>query len=72
MKRFGEKLRMLREHYGLSYRQLAAELEVAHGHLAGIESGATRPSVDLILRIAAYFEVSLDDLMLDERNLRLK
>ena len=72
MQRFGEKLRMLREYWELSYRQLAAELGCSHGQLGNIESGLSLPSFELALKIARYFEVSLDDLMLDERELRLK
>jgi putative transcriptional regulator len=70
MERFGEKLRVLREKHGLSYRQLAAELEVSHSHLVRIEGGSKQPALDLAIRIARYFKVSLDDLLLDERNLK--
>jgi transcriptional regulator with XRE-family HTH domain len=66
MQRFGEKLRKLRLKYGLSYRQLGAELEIAFTHLANIENGSKYPSPDLIIRIADYFEVSTDRLMRDE------
>ena len=65
MRRFGEKLRSLRERRGLSYRQLAAALGVAHSHLAGLEAGAHQPSAELILKIAHYFGVSTDQLMQD-------
>jgi transcriptional regulator with XRE-family HTH domain len=71
MKRFGEKLRALREYYGLSYRQLEAELGVARSHLANIESGQRKPSADLIVAIANYFEVSFDELLDDEVELDL-
>lgn len=70
MKRFGEKLRMLREKYSMTYRQLAEELDVAHPHLLRIERGEKQPSLDLAMRIAAYFEVSLDDLVWDDRSLK--
>ena len=66
MKRFGEKLRKLRQKYGLSYRQLAAELDSSFSHLSNIEGGTKYPSPDLILRIADYFEVTADQLMRDE------
>jgi transcriptional regulator with XRE-family HTH domain len=66
MQRFGEKLRALRERRGLSYRQLAATLGVAHSHIAGLEAGAHQPSAELILKIAKYFGVSTDQLMQDD------
>lgn len=72
MERFGEKLGMLRKSRGLSFRRLGAELEVVHSHLVAIENGSKQPSIDLLMRIAVYFGVSLDDLMFDDRNLRLK
>ena len=72
MERFGEKLRVLREKHGLSYRQLADELEVVHSHLVRIEAGTRVPSLDLAMRIAAYFKVSLDELLWDDRELKTK
>ena len=72
MKRFGEKLRALREYYGLSYRQLGAELGYDNSHFVKIESGRGMPSAELIVKIAKYFEVSFDELMDDEVELDLR
>ena len=69
MQRFGEKLRALRARRGLSYRELAALLEVSHGHLVGIEANRHKPSADLILKIADIFGVTADQLMRDELEL---
>ena len=70
MQRFGEKLRVLRKQRGLSLRKLASMLGLAtHSHLDRIESGESRPSADLILKIANFFEVSIDQLMRDELEL---
>jgi len=69
MKRFGEKLRTLRERRGLSYRQLAALLDTAHSHLVNLESGKHKPSVDLIIKMTQVFGVSFDQLMDDEVDL---
>lgn len=66
MKRFGEKLRALRLKHGLSYNQLAAELDSSRSHLSNIEGGTKYPSPELILKIADYFEVTADQLMRDE------
>ena len=71
MDRFGEKLRTLRKRRGLTLRQLAAILEMgAHSHLANIETGKNTPTAHLILKIADYFEVSTDELMRDDLELR--
>lgn len=70
MQRFGEKLRTLRQRRGISLRQLASELGFsAHGHIAQIERGERKPSADLVVKIARIFEVSTDQLMLDELEL---
>ena len=67
MKRFGEKLRLLRNQQGMSLRQLAAELGLSvHGHIAQIERGERKPSADLIVKIARLFDVPADRLMMDE------
>jgi len=66
MKRFGKKLRKLREGRGLSYSQLAKALGFHRGHLANIEIGARIPSVDLVEKIVEYFEVSFDEMMDDK------
>lgn len=67
MGRFGEKLRYLRQRQGLSVRKLAVLLDIhAHSHIAKIETGHSQPSPDLILKIARFFDVSIDQLMKDE------
>jgi ribosome-binding protein aMBF1 (putative translation factor) len=70
MERFGEKVRTLRKQRGLSLRALAIELGLAtHSHLDRIESGENKPSADLILKIADYFGICIDQLMRDEREI---
>jgi len=71
MPRFGQKLRALREYYELSYRQLGAALNYNHSHFAKIESGERMPSYELVVKIAKYFEVSFDELMDDDIELKL-
>jgi transcriptional regulator with XRE-family HTH domain len=66
MEKFGEKLRTLRQRRGLSYRQLAALLETSHSHILNIETGKHKPSVDLIVRIVRFFDLSYDQLMNDD------
>jgi transcriptional regulator with XRE-family HTH domain len=68
MKRFGEKLRLLRKRAGLSQAQVADRLGVNQSHVARIEKGL-KPSVDLILQIADIFGVTTDQLMRDELDL---
>jgi len=67
MKRFGEKLRRLRQKNGLTTRSLAAVLEIkSHSHIADMESGRSFPSVELLLKLADFFQVTTDQLLRDE------
>ncbi len=69
MSRIGEKLRTLRQRQGLTSRELGAILGVSNSYIIRLEKGKRRPSMDLIIQIARYFNVSTDKLMLDELEL---
>jgi len=66
MKRIGEKLYKLRQRHNLTARELAEKLQTSHTQILRIEKGTRQPSGDLILRMAQFFGVSLDQLMQDE------
>ena len=44
-------------------REVAEQLHISPGAYASWESGRTRPSIDLLPKIADYFEISIDDLL---------
>lgn len=63
---FGDKLRLLRTRHNETQVQLAQHLlPLNQPHVANLESGRTTPSLDLIIRAARHFEVSLDYLLRD-------
>lgn len=67
IKGFGEKLRILRQHKGLTLQELATVLGYkAHGHLSELEAGKKTPTVDFVLLVSRYFDVSTDELLKDE------
>ena len=67
MKRFGEKLRALREERSLSLRELAAILGYkTHSYINEVELGRKVPTVDLVLKTARFFHVTADALLKDE------
>jgi putative transcriptional regulator len=67
MQRFGEKLRTIRTRRGMSLRQLADELGFnSHGYVGDLESGRKKPSLEVALKIARLFDVSVDSLVKDE------
>lgn len=67
MQRFGEKLRMLRQRRGLTLRELADVLDFqSHSFISHLESGRKVPSLELAVKIANYFGVTVDQLAKDE------
>lgn len=71
MARFGEKLRMLREQQGMTLRALASAFGYhTHSYLNAVELGQKEPTVELVLKVARYFNVSADELLKDEVELR--
>lgn len=57
------KIRVWREHRGLSARALAAKAGITAAYLSQIETGAREGGVDTLKRIANALGVSLDDLV---------
>ncbi len=70
MKRFGEKLRLLRERHGMTIRELAESLGFAtHGYVGNLESGRRKPTLELAFKVASLFNVSIDQLANDDLEL---
>ena len=69
MERIGEKLKTLRSQQGLTTRQLAEHLGTTNSQISRIENGLRQPSADLLVKIADFFNVSLDQLMRDDLDL---
>ena len=65
--RLGEKLRTVRQRQGWTLRELAEQLGLAtHGYVGDLESGRRLPSLELALKIADMFGISVDQLARDE------
>jgi putative transcriptional regulator len=54
------RLRDLRQARGLTQEQLAGDLEVTRQTILALEVGRYVPSIELALRLAAYFNRSLE------------
>ncbi len=61
-KRFGERVRELRQDKGLSQEELAFKAKVHRTYLGGIERGERNPALKNIAAIAGALEVSLGKL----------
>lgn len=64
----GENIRLLRKSAGLQVNEFAIQLDIGFAYLSQIELGNRNPSVSLIIKIANFFCVSIDELS-TERNL---
>lgn len=72
MKKFGQKLRTLRNSRGMTLKELATQMGLqAHGYLSEVESGKKRPSIELVLKVARLFDVTTDELLKDEIDLEM-
>jgi transcriptional regulator with XRE-family HTH domain len=64
---FGEKLRYLRTTHGIVQVDLARQLLLAtHTHISQLESQRATPSLNLVVRIALFFGVTIDYLLRDD------
>ena len=65
----GERLREARQARNLSLRTLAERLGVSPSLISQIETGRANPSVSTLYAIAAELDVSLDELLFNDRRL---
>ena len=68
---FHEKLQELRKSRGLTQEELAEVLSVSRTAISKWESGRGYPSIDSLKGIAAYFSVTIDDLLSGEKLLSI-
>jgi transcriptional regulator with XRE-family HTH domain len=55
----GEKIKKLRTRKDLSMRELGEHIGVSHAHISKLESGINSPSVDLLEKLAEYFNIDI-------------
>jgi len=68
VQRLGEKVRLLRKRRGMTIKALALALGFpSHSYISEIETGKKAPGIELIIKLADLFQVSVDDLVRDER-----
>ena len=60
---FQEKLQQLRKQKGLTQQELAVQLYVSRTAVSKWESGRGYPTIDSLKAIAAFFSVTVDDLL---------
>jgi transcriptional regulator with XRE-family HTH domain len=62
---FGEKLQFLRNRRGWTQGAMGTLLNCSQAYISKLESGNKPPTVELVLRIADLFDVSVDYLLRD-------
>jgi len=66
---FNEKLQVLRKRKGLTQEELAEKLFVSRAAVSKWESGRGYPNIDSLKTMAGFFEVSIDELLTDNKGL---
>ncbi|MEN6325910.1 MAG: helix-turn-helix transcriptional regulator [Syntrophomonas sp.] len=62
--KFANRLKSLRQSKGISTRSLAAAIGLkSHGAIAQFEKGTSLPALDTLVKMADYFDVTLDYLV---------
>ena len=59
----GERLAYLRRREGISQKELGKKLNISHYTISSYEKGRSEPNDEIKVRIAQYFNVSLDYLV---------
>ena len=63
----GQRIRRFRKAYGLSQEQLAEQAGISVTHMSHIETGNTKLSLPVLVRLAEALQVRTDDLLYDTR-----
>lgn len=58
----GQKLKELRKSEKMTQRQLAEELGISRVNYTRYETDAARPDFETLIKIADFFDVSLDEI----------
>jgi transcriptional regulator with XRE-family HTH domain len=67
VQRFGEKLALLRKRRGMTLQELADVLDYrGTGYLSRVETGKQQPSLELAMKVANLFNVTVDHLVRDD------
>lgn len=63
---FGKNIKKIRGVKGLSQQAFAALFDLKRATLGAYEEGRSEPKIETIIKIANYFSISIDDLLLAE------
>ena len=58
----GRKMKLLRKAEGLTQEELAKRLNISRVNYTRYENGKVRPDYETLIKIADYYDISLDEL----------
>ena len=62
---FGKRLHEIRTERGVSIQKLSDTLELSRNYISQLENGDGNPSLEVLIQIANFFEISTDELLCD-------
>lgn len=68
MNTIGNRIKELRELNNISANKLATFLEIDPSTISKVENGVSKPSLDLLVKICEYFQISMSDFFDDGIN----
>lgn len=68
--KLSENIRNLRKSKGLTQEKLAEQLHTTRQSVSKWEQGNLEPNIQMLIRLADYFGVTLDELVLDENEMK--
>lgn len=60
------RLEEIRKERGIKQEELAAALEVSRQTIGSLENGRYNPSITLAFKLARYFDMSIEDIFINE------
>lgn len=60
---FRNNLRILRKSYGLTQEQLGNQFHISRTAISNYETGKMEPSIKMLLSLADFFKISVDQLL---------
>lgn len=62
MIKIGKTLKSLRKSYGMTQAELAKELKLSRVNYTRYETDASRPDYEILIAIADFYKISLDEI----------
>ena len=63
IKKYGLEIKFHREHLGISQLELSKRIGTSHQNINRWENGQALPNIDFCVKLADFFDISLDELV---------